>query len=86
MPGLGCATCIQAESSQRLHDIEISLAGSDDGEPLMARRKYGAIERILSETGAQRRQAVAVKALFLGQRGVRPARVQAVGRQHHRAR
>src|SRR3546814_5066773 len=67
---------VDAEVVQGLTHVEIGLAGGDDAEAALAVAEHHAVELVGAREGEGGVDLVAVQALLLRQRRVRPADVQ----------
>ena len=71
---------VDAEVFQRLHDVEIGLAGGDDAEAAVRTVDHRAVEVVGPRVGQRRVKLVAVLPLLLHQRFVRPPNIEAARR------
>src|SRR3546814_17895068 len=71
---------VDAEVVQGLTHVEIGLAGGDDAEAALAVAEHHAVELVGASEGEGGVALVAVQALLLRQRRVRPADVQSFTR------
>ena len=72
---------VDAEFVQRLADVEVGFADSDDAEARVGAAHHHPVELVGAPVGQRRRDLHRVDALFLAEPVVGPANVHAVGRQ-----
>ena len=78
---------VQPQVDQRLARVVEGLAAGDDAEAVVGRGNHVVVEPVGAHIGQRRIPFVVVEALFLVQRGIRPADVHTTGRHlelgHH---
>ena len=81
MPTSAARASIDAEILERLQHVEVRLARRHEPEPRIAAVDDRAIERVRARERERGRQLVALQPELLVVRRIRPADVQAAGRQ-----
>ncbi len=70
-----------AQVLERLQHVEVALAGGDDAQARVRRVEHGLVDAVGARERARGLHGVLVQAHFLVQRRIRPADVEAAGRQ-----